>query len=186
MSDLVKFESGIMGARFGNMPMQAYMMAFGAHAGQKRKYTDQPYITHPLAVAQIAFDATLDTDVLCASFLHDVVEDTPLEINDIEYHFGNRVADLVYEVTDVSKPEDGNRATRKAMDREHLRKASPDGKTIKLADMIHNSQSIVKLDPNFAKVYMEEKRLLLPALIEGHEGLWRMAENMVHNYFEGA
>ena len=67
------------------------------------------------------------------------------------------MAELVDDLTDVSKPQDGNRATRKELDRQHTAKASPDAKTIKLADLISNSRSIMKDDPNFAKVYMKEK-----------------------------
>ena len=86
-----------------------------------------------------------DPEVQAAALLHDVVEDTPVSIKDIEDVFGPRVAALVGDLTDVSKPEDGNRATKGA-DRQHTAKASPDAKTVKLADLISNGKSIIKDD----------------------------------------
>jgi hypothetical protein len=85
---------------------------------------------------------------------------------------------LVEQLTDVSRPEDGNRAKRKAIDRAHTAKASPEAKTIKLADLIDNTRSIVELDPGFAKIYLVEKVLLLEVLQEGDAGLWEMARRM--------
>ena len=88
------------------------------------------------------------------------------------------------ELTDVSKPEDGNRATRKALDCEHLAQASNRGKTIKLADLIHNSESICQYDNGFAKVYMKEKAALLKVLVGGDEQLYQDAFNIVAEYYQ--
>lgn len=159
--------------------------AIAAHqaVGQVRKYTGEPYWLHPRDVAQLVQffskpgelgDFQKD-EVIAAAWLHDVVEDTKVTIDDIMARFGNKVAWLVSEVTDVSKPEDGNRAIRKALDRDHLAKASPAGKTIKLADIICNTASIVKHDPEFAKIYLKEKEELLPLLTSGSRELWDMA-----------
>jgi hypothetical protein len=76
---------------------------------------------------------------------------------------------------------DGNRAVRKAIDREHLAKASPAAKTIKLADLISNSRSILQHDPKFAAVYLAEKRLLLEVLKDGDPTLWSQAYAIVNN-----
>jgi hypothetical protein len=84
-------------------------------------------------------------------------------------------------LTDVSKPTDGNRAKRKNMDREHIAKASLQAKTIKLADLIDNTRSIVEHDPKFAKVYLTEKALLLEVLREGDSFLWSMAHKILLN-----
>jgi hypothetical protein len=92
------------------------------------------------------------------------------------------VACLVEMLTDVSKPEDGNRATRKAMDREHTANASSQAKTIKLADLIDNTHSIVEHDPDFARVYMREKTRLLQVLSEGDPTLYRKATDLVIDY----
>lgn len=94
--------------------------------------------------------------------------------------FGAAVAALVIEVTDVSRPSDGNRAARKAKDRDHLAKASPDAQTIKLADLISNTQSIVEHDPAFARVYLAEKEALLDVLTRGNAMLRTYARLALH------
>ena len=130
------------------MVQKAIFFATQAHAGQTRKYTGEPYVNHPIEVMRLVSEVNDDPEVLAAAILHDVVEDTPATITNIRIGFNARVAALVDDLTDVSKPEDGNRATRKELDRQHTAKASPDAKTIKLAELISNSMSIVKDDPN--------------------------------------
>lgn len=161
-------------------PSSLVSMAFGfacsAHLNQKRKYTGEPYVAHCCAVAVIiAENATTNPTVLAAALLHDTVEDTYATLSDIKYHFGEEIAQLVSEVTDISKPSDGNRDIRKKLDRIHLSTASHLGATIKLADLIDNTSSIVKYDKNFARVYLEEKELTLNILKHGHKGLWNLA-----------
>ncbi len=155
------------------------------HKNQKRKYTGEPYFNHCNEVANIIIREgrvfNCDESVIAAAYLHDVVEDTDARIEDIERIFGKRVAQLVSEVTDVSKPTDGNRKTRKEIDRKHLEKASPEGQTIKLADLISNSHSIVQRDKNFAKVYLEEKEKLLRILNKGDSRLLDIAYTVLQN-----
>lgn len=161
---------------------KARLFATAAHhaVGQVRKYTGEPYINHPAEVVLILERAgVIQPEMLAAAWLHDVVEDTGVTIEVIRAEFGQCVATLVEGLTDVSKPEDGNRKKRKAIDRAHTAKQSPACKTIKLADLISNTQSIVKRDPEFAKVYLAEKRLLLDeALRHGDTFLWRQAWDM--------
>ena len=163
----------------------AYRYAKEAHGSQERKYTGEPYITHPVAVAKIVMTAKYyDVAMVSAAILHDVIEDTDRTYNDIkEAGFRFTIADLVLELTDVSKPEDGNRAFRKSMDLEHLAGISDRAKTIKLADLIHNSASIMRYGKNFVPVYMAEKRALLDVLIGGDEKLMAKARNIVDGYF---
>ena len=144
-----------------DLPARAHAFAAKAHASidQRRKYTNDPYIVHPVSVASIVAAAGGSEVMIAAAFLHDVVEDTPVTIEEVEAEFGSEVARLVAELTDVSRPEDGNRKARKAIDRDHSAAASPEGQTIKLADLIDNSETITAYDPNFAVVYMREKRL---------------------------
>jgi hypothetical protein len=92
--------------------------------------------------------------------------------------FGTDIATLVGWLTDVSKPEDGPRWYRKKLDREHTAAAPAEAQTIKLADLISNTKSIMAHDPKFAKVYLEEKRLLLDVMTRGDAGL--MAEARKH------
>lgn len=145
---------------------------------QRRKYTNEPYIVHPAEVASIVASVPHTQEMVAAAWLHDVVEDTPITLNEVYKTFGKEVGDLVEMLTDVSKPQDGNRKARKAIDREHTSTASPAAKTIKLADLISNTSSIVEYDPNFAKVYLHEKRLLLEVLKEGDKSLWERAYKM--------
>lgn len=146
---------------------------------QKRKYTGEPYFWHPMAVGSIVWGAYGDENMLAAAYLHDVVEDTGVTLSTIENLFGEDVTTLVAGLTDVSKPSDGNRAERKRIDREHTAEQSPRCKTIKLADLIHNSQSILEYDREFAKTYIKEKELLLEVLKEGDTNLWKAANDIV-------
>ena len=122
--------------------------------------------------------------MLIAALLHDVVEDTGVSEGDIRTLFGDDVATLVSGLTDVSKPEDGNRETRKRIDREHTANQSDRCKTIKLADLISNSRSIAQYDKEFAKVYMAEKKLLLEVLKGGNEVLYQTALSIVEDYYK--
>lgn len=135
-----------------------------AHGEQKRKYTGQPYWTHPLEVMQILEKYGASPEVRAAAMLHDVLEDTDTKPSEILERFGPRVLELVLEVTDVSSEADGNRAQRKRKDLVHLSKATPWAAMIKLADLISNTQSIVENDPGFAKIYLREKEDLLKVL----------------------
>lgn len=141
----------------------------------KRKYTGDQYITHPSAVVELVRTTPHTQAMLCAAWLHDTVEDTPATLSEIEREFGSEIAGLVEMLTDVSKLSDGNRAVRKAIDRDHTAKASPEAKTIKLADLIDNTKSIVEFDKDFAKVYLAEKVLLLEVLKDGDATLWETA-----------
>ena len=157
-----------------------------AHGDQKRKYTGDPYITHPIAVAQVVASVTDDCEMICAALLHDVIEDCERTYEDIrDAGFGIGIADLVECLTDVSVASDGNRRVRKEIDRQHTAKSSVRAKTVKLADLIHNSESILKEDENFAKVYMKEKKLLLEVLTEGDAVLYARAKEIVDNYYGG-
>jgi (p)ppGpp synthase/HD superfamily hydrolase len=160
------------------MEHRAKEFATLAHAWQARKYTGEPYITHPAAVVELVRGVSHTEAMLCAAWLHDTVEDCGVPLDELERVFGFDVASLVEQLTDVSRLSDGNRAHRKAVDREHTAKASPEAKTIKLADLIDNTRSIVERDPKFARVYLEEKRLLLDVLREGNGQLWEQAHRL--------
>lgn len=148
---------------------------------QRRKYTNEPYIMHPAAVVELVRSVDHTEAMIAAAWLHDTVEDTPATLDEVEQVFGGTVAALVEMLTDVSKPTDGNRENRKAIDRAHTAKASPEAKTIKLADLIDNTRSIVARDTEFAKVYLAEKALLLEVLWEGDAELWKIAHALTQS-----
>jgi len=164
------------------MKNNAIVFAMKHHGKQKRKYTNEPYINHCINVGNTLYKYGVPDYVVVAAILHDVLEDTSCKPEEIENEFGLDVLRLVLEVTDISKPEDGNRAKRKEIDKQHLAKASVYGQTIKLADLIDNAPSILRYDPNFAKVYMKEKEDLLKVLVKGDYRLYDIAKKSVEAY----
>ena len=163
------------------MVEKARVFATAAHAAvaQLRKYTNEPYIVHPAEVVSIVKRVPHTDEMLAAAWLHDVVEDTGVTIETIRAEFGEEVAELVGWLTDVSRPEQGNRATRKAIDRAHTAMAPAQAQTIKLADLISNTRSIVQHDEKFAKTYLEEKRLLLEVMTKGNATLMEIARKHI-------
>jgi hypothetical protein len=159
------------GGQWTSLVSRAKKFATEAHGAQKRKYTGEPYTVHLAEVAGLVRDAGLDEEVQAAAWLHDVVEDTHVGEAALRAEFGDRIASYVMQVTDVSRPEDGNRATRKALDRAHLSHATYEGASIKLADMISNTISISQHDPNFSRVYLPEKEAILNAMQGGEPSL---------------
>ena len=81
---------------------RAWAVGASAHVGQLRK-SGEPYITHPVAVAQVLAEQGLDVETLVAAILHDTIEDTPLSRADIATQFGETVAGLVDGVTKLDK-----------------------------------------------------------------------------------
>ena len=151
--------------------------------GHLRKYSAEPYTVHLEAVATLVDEVSGTPEMVAAAWLHDAVEDTVATIESIEYEFGSEVAVLVAQLTDVSTPDDGNRATRKSIDRAHIALASPAAKTIKLADLIDNAGSIVTEDQRFAKTFMREMQELLDVLRDGDARLFKEAERLLSDYY---
>tara|TARA_R110000868_G_scaffold9620_6_gene47563 strand:- start:2812 stop:3363 length:552 start_codon:yes stop_codon:yes gene_type:complete len=159
---------------------QAILFATAAHAevGQIRKYTKEPYIVHPLEVMEIitryaTFPVT--EEMLAASVLHDVVEDTQVSLATISLEFGSAVAEIVSDLTDVSQPSDGNRRARKALDLLHTKQASPVAKSVKCADIVSNITSIVEHDPGFARKWVREAEDKLAVCGDADLGLLTLA-----------
>jgi hypothetical protein len=157
---------------------RAYATAGHQRIDQRRKYTNQPYAVHLKAVAEMVGTVTDDAEMMAAAWLHDIVEDTPITIEALEAEFGPAVAQLVAELTDASKPSDGNRAQRKAIARAKLAKASPRAKTVKLADLIDNCRDICRHDPRFARTFLAEACELWPVLSGGNPKLHRRAREV--------
>ena len=161
--------------------ISAKRFAIHAHGNinQRRKYTSIPYVFHSIEVANLVIQVTDDPSMIAAAFLHDVVEDTAITLTTIHSLFGVDVGNLVDELTDISKLSDGNRATRKAIDRDHTAQASSRAKTIKLADTINNLSDIIFYDKTFSRIYMKEKALLLPKLKDGDSVLYAQTQNLL-------
>jgi len=165
---------------------RAAVFATQAHKriDHRRKYSSQPYDVHLRAVADMVASVTDDAEMIAAAWLHDTVEDTPATFHDIEHEFGPRVTQLVTDLTDVSKPSDGNRAARKAIDCEHIALACPEAKTVKLADLIDNCHDICRNDPRFSRVFIAEAASLLEVLTDGDQTLYQLAARTVHDCVE--
>ncbi len=120
----------------------AYECAAQAHEGQKRR-NGEPYIIHPVAVAEIIVEMGLDTDSICAGLLHDCIEDTEFGYREIENKFGTSVAELVDGVTRLGML----RYSKEQEQFEDLRKMfmamAKDIRVIliKLADRLHNART---------------------------------------------
>ena len=171
-----------------DMTDKARIFATAAHAavGQKRKHTGEDYIVHPTAVATtvgnfFSHRTSLFRDRhIAAAFLHDVVEDTHITLDQIKDLFGREVHDIVEALTDVPFVEGGpNRKARKAMDRDRLAQADAGTQTIKVADLIDTTKTIVEFDPKFAVVYLAEKALLLDVLTKADPALLAQARGQI-------
>jgi GTP pyrophosphokinase len=140
-----------------------------AHYYQHRKYGGGPYITHPEMVAKLAKSFGLIDYVVQAAWLHDVVEDTIITLDDLRSAgFHNRVVKIVSEVTSPSKQpkyRHQNRAERKKIDNEYLSKASFAGRTLKLLDCYHNLSDMLYINDGFKYVFAEETKTLLKAIV---------------------
>jgi (p)ppGpp synthase/HD superfamily hydrolase len=156
---------------------RAKLFAIAAHGAidHRNRYTGAPYHEHLERVAELVASVSHTDAMLAASWLHDCLEDTPTTIGQMREAFGETVATLVLHLSDVSRPEDGNRATRKDRDLRHLAGAPAAAQTIKLADLIDNTATIIQYDPRFARVYLPEKRRLLQVLHRGDAALRRRA-----------
>ena len=153
---------------------KALRVATDAHEGQLRKHTGDPYIIHPIAVAQIIARHRGSFELQAAALLHYVVEDTSVSKADLERVFPPEVVAAVGYMTE--RHVDGNRKARKAAECARLAAGPPDHQSLKLADLIHNTGSIVDHDPKFAAVYLVEKRALLDALTDAWPSIRAEAE----------
>lgn len=152
----------------------AMVWAMELHRDQVRKYTGNPYIEHLAEVAGIAATALKGAPAcaLAVAWLHDSMEDCGVSKSQIARYCGADTADGVEWLSDL---ESGNRAERKAASRARLSAAPWWVQTIKCADLISNTKSIVQFDPKFAVTYLEEKRALLEVLTQANPHLRKLA-----------
>jgi GTP diphosphokinase / guanosine-3',5'-bis(diphosphate) 3'-diphosphatase len=156
-----------------SLAFKAMVFAREAHATQVRKYTGNPYVDHLAEVAGIVATVIPADIVMATAWLHDCIEDQGVKLEDISWQFGLQVANGVMLLSDLEK---GNRAERKAASRARLAAAPGWVQTIKCADLISNTSSIVQHDRKFAVVYLEEKRLLLEVMKDANPDLLAIAQ----------
>ena len=161
-----------------------------AHGDQMRKFEPESYITHLIRVKDLVAQYNKDESILAAALLHDVLEDTSVKREEI-YQFleelmgaesSRRTLDIVVELTDIfikSNFPQWNRRKRKIKEAERLGKTSTAAQTIKYADIIDNSLTIVNAGDDFVKTYLREAKALLQAMANGHPDLRQRAMDTV-------
>ncbi|RJF99000.1 HD domain-containing protein [Noviherbaspirillum saxi] len=161
-----------------DIAFSAMLFAREVHKNQVRRYTGNPYSDHLAEVAGIvataahAYPHHMRDQMIAVAWLHDCVEDQGVQHHTLIEKFGMPIADGVRWLSDLEK---GNRQERKAASRARLARAPDWVQTIKCADLISNTSSIVKHDPTFAVTYLQEKRELLAVLTNVDMGLWHLA-----------
>ena len=130
---------------------RAFKFAKEAHKGIRRR-SGEPYILHPIAVARIVSqEIGLGSTSICSALLHDVVEDTEYTVEDIENHFGKKIASIVDGLTKISGGIFGDQASAQAENfRRLLLTMSEDIRVIliKMADRLHNMRTLGSMLPS--------------------------------------
>ena len=152
---------------------KAFNQSLEAHKDMRRK-SGEPYILHPLAVAQIAVEEIgLGTTSIVAALLHDVVEDTPTEISDVERDFGPKVARIVDGLTKISGVFEQGTSEQAENFRKMLLTLSEDVRVIliKLADRLHNMRTLDSM-PRHKQLKIASETIYLYAPLAHRLGLY--------------
>lgn len=131
----------------GERVATAYRLAEEAHAGQVRK-SGEPYVSHPLAVAHIVIELGLDDVSVIAALLHDAIEDTAMDLAEVERHFGSEVASIVDSVTRLDRLKFNTQEEEQAASmRKMLVAIAKDLRVlvVKLSDRLHNMRTLAAL-----------------------------------------
>jgi GTP pyrophosphokinase len=154
---------------------RAFDLAVDAHEGQKRA-SGEPYVTHPIASAQILADLGIDPVAVEAALLHDVPEDTEYSLADLEDRFGAEVAHLVDGVTKLSKFSTHSHEQQQAENiRKMLLAMAEDIRVvlIKLADRLHNMRTLAAL-PTDKQVRIARQTAEIYAPLAERLGIWQI------------
>ena len=126
---------------------RAIIFAVHAHAGTERRGKGYPYIVHPMEAMEIVATMTADQELLAAAALHDTVEDTEVTVEQLRVEFGERIASLVADESDVmpeGMTEEASWHQRKQAAIDRLAKASHDAKMVALGDKLSNMRAIAR------------------------------------------
>ncbi|TGA99513.1 bifunctional (p)ppGpp synthetase/guanosine-3',5'-bis(diphosphate) 3'-pyrophosphohydrolase [Sporolactobacillus shoreae] len=149
MDELIQKASTYLEQKDIELIKQAYEFARKAHEGQMRK-SGEPYINHPVEVAGILVDLKMDVTTIISGFLHDVVEDTPITLEDIRKEFGDNVAILVDGVTKLRHFEYTSKEDQQAENHRKMFVAMARDLRcviVKLADRLHNMRTLKFMAP---------------------------------------
>ncbi len=159
---------------------KAYNFAVKAHADQKRDSGD-PYVIHPLAVADILTELKLDSATIATGLLHDTIEDTHATYNTIVKEFGTEVADLVDGVTKISVLENqANNSTKAENFRKLILATSKDIRVllVKLADRLHNMRTINAIENIEKKERIAKETMEIYAPLADRMGMNRIRDEL--------
>ena len=158
----------------------AYKFAHNAHIKQKR-YSGDPYISHPIAVANILAELKLDGPTITTALLHDTIEDTEITFEDVKNRFGEEIAELVDGVTKISKLEMQNKSLTIA---ENFRKlilaTSKDIRVllVKLADRLHNMRTIESINDLEKRKRIAKETMEIYAPLAQRMGILRVRDEL--------
>jgi (p)ppGpp synthase/HD superfamily hydrolase len=163
-----------MAEGFDPLPQAALDFARARHEGQQRDADDQPFVLHPLEVATLLRDSGAEDHVVAAGALHDVIEDTEVEQEELRERFGSKVADLVGDLTD--DPSIEGKDDRRAALRRQVAEAGPEAATVFAADKVSKSRELrlkaergALTDADRAKIdHYERSCEMLEKAIPGH------------------
>ena len=159
---------------------KAYNFALKAHKNQRRDM-GEPYIIHPVAVADILTELKLDSATITTGLLHDTIEDTKVTYNSVKKEFGKEVADLVEGVTKISAIEEKAIDNSKA---ENLRRlilaTSKDIRVllVKLADRLHNMRTIYSAKDQSKRVRKAKETMEIYAPLADRMGMNRIRDEL--------
>ena len=165
---------------------KAYNFAVKAHENQKR-YSGDPYVIHPVAVANILTDLKLDSATIATGLLHDTIEDTFATYQTIKQEFGEEVADLVEGVTKISELENQAKTNSKA---ENFRKlilaTSKDIRVllVKIADRLHNMRTIKAIDKIEKRERIAKETMEIYSPLADRMGMNRIRDELEDLSFE--
>lgn len=164
---------------------QAIIFAAEAHSGQFRKYTGEPYVLHPLEVAEILRRHDRPINEIIGGILHDVVEDTNRTLKQVKFHFGAEVGDLVNGVTNVATDKKVPRVERFWQNVAHLSEQTEGSHNIKCADIISNMKNFPNADEHSLVNYSAEKMIVLDHLYLADSNLIMEAQQVITNNLFG-
>ncbi len=165
---------------------KAYNFAVKAHENQKR-YSGDPYVIHPVAVANILTELKLDSATIATGLLHDTIEDTHATYQTIKKEFGQEVADLVEGVTKISEFENQAKANSRA---ENFRKliiaTSKDIRVllVKIADRLHNMRTIQSIEKKEKKERIAKETMEIYSPLADRMGMNRIRDELEDLSFE--
>lgn len=156
--------------KLGEKEIEARDFAIERHGPQLRMNGKEPYANHPVRVGLRVANLGGTPDMVCAGFMHDLIEDTKTTVDEIDHRFGSRTGGLVRELT-TPELKFTRRADKIAHEAVRLSRVSRDAKFIKLIDIDDNFDGILELPKVWAKRWVREKFRILPCLSDGNKGL---------------